>query len=167
MVTMTKTKRITVTAAIALALPLALAACSATGHSSESTPRAGDGIGAKWSSCMRDAGFDVPDASDSEIAAGTFRSTEGQDQEAFSDRARQCSEAVGVRPKGDADTQKYERQYDRVASCIRENGYEDFPEQQPGRLDFTGYPRATEPEFTSTVGTCIEEFAPDTKFQGN
>ena len=156
------------TALLACTLPLGLAACSTSSTSSDGADTAADatsGIGAQWGSCMRDAGFDVEDPDDQTVASGITKPLPGVDEQAFSTASATCAEQAGVEPASSADHQKWERQYDQVASCIRDNGYEDFPEQQPGSISTNGYPRAEEPEFDQTFRDCLAEFAPDTQTQ--
>lgn len=111
---------------------------------------------------MRDAGFDVRDPDDASVASGAVPVPEGADDAAYTDAAATCSAAAGVPRASTADKQKWERQYTKVASCIRENGFADFPEQQPGVLDFGSYPRSQESGFQQAADTCLQQFAPDT-----
>lgn len=116
---------------------------------------------------MRGAGFDVPDPSDDAIAAGIVQSPQGVDQQAFDKAAEQCSTQLGIKRQDSADQQKWARQYEQVASCIRSHGYDDYPEQQPGSLDLgpETYPRAVEPEFEKVAQDCLAEYSPETKTQ--
>ncbi|PZF57709.1 hypothetical protein DEJ23_06085 [Curtobacterium sp. MCSS17_008] len=163
---MTTTSRSTTfrTAAfLAVALPFGLAACSSDDTTSTSTEAAADGVGAKWSACMRDGGFDVADVSDDEVRSGVQVVPPGVDRDAWSTRAGDCSRQLGIQGSSDAQHQKWERQYAAVASCIRENGYPDFPEQEPGGISTGDYARATEPEFEEVFQECLHEYAPDTQ----
>lgn len=149
---------------IAGAAPFALAACSSGSDASTAKDTAA-GVGAKWGSCMRDAGFTVQDPSDADLESGLTQSPPGSDQEEFGKSASSCREKAGVQGASDADKQKWEREYAKVASCIRERGYPDFPEQEPGVLDVGGYARGQEPGFQKVMQACTEEFSPDTKTQ--
>lgn len=153
-----------VLAAVALlaALPLALSACSSAGPGADSTSAA-QGVGAKWGDCMRSAGFDVPDPADDELVSGVVRSPAGTDEQAFREAARTCQQDLGIKGTDDAQRQTWERQYDQVASCIREHGFADFPEQEPGVLNPADYARSEEPAFEKAFSDCLAEFAPDTK----
>jgi len=157
------------TAALLLAvLPFGLAACSSGNGDTSDAPTAGtaQGIGAKWSACMRDGGFEVPDASDDEVSSGVSRVPNGVDQERFTERSASCSEELGIERSSEAEQQKWTRQYDAVAACIREDGYADFPEQKAGSLDFQSYARSSEPQFDEVAQKCLAEHAPDTQRMG-
>lgn len=154
-----------VAAAVAVVLPFSIAACSSQPSASSSAGTA-SGVGAKWGSCMRDAGFDVQDPDDASVEAGFSNPPAGADDEEYGRASSTCSEQAGVERASTADHQKWERQYAQVATCIRENGYEDLPEQEPGTIQTDGYPRAEEPGFNDVFMDCLAEFAPDTKTQG-
>lgn len=162
--TISRPRAVLAAAALLAALPLALSACSSAdpGPDSTSTSTA-QGVGAKWGECMRSAGFDVPDPADEELASGVVRTPAGADEQAFGDAARTCQQDLGLKGADDAQRQTWERQYDQVASCIREHGFADFPEQEPGTLNPGDYARASEPAFEQTFSDCLAEFAPDTK----
>lgn len=166
------TTRNTVTTVLAAALllvaPLSLTACSgptpADGATAADTAR---GIGAKWGACMRDAGFDVEDPSDAQVSSGVVSAPQGADQQAFQRQAATCSEQQGVERQDSSEQQKWAREYEQVASCIRDHGFEDYPAQRPGALDLNpeSYPRAAEPGFERAVQDCLAEFSPDTQVQ--
>lgn len=152
-------------ALLAAALPLGLTACSSHDSASGASSTA-EGVGAKWSACMRDSGFDVTDVSDDEARSGAFRIPEGADSASFTERAQQCSGEVGIEGASDEQQQQWDREYAAVASCIRENGYDDFPEQKDGVISTNGYPRASEAHFDEVFHECLAEYAPDTKTRG-
>ncbi|TQJ26843.1 hypothetical protein FB462_0687 [Curtobacterium citreum] len=154
--------RCTVVAALIVAAPLSLAACTSSPASSDSTSSA-SGVGARWGACMRDAGLDVEDPDDESVRTGTYPAPDGGDGQAFTRQAQECSEQVGVERADAAQQQQWERQYAKVADCIRDRGFDDLPEQQPGVLDFNDYPRADEPGFADAASACLAEFAPDTQ----
>ncbi|UBQ03037.1 hypothetical protein [Curtobacterium sp. TXMA1] len=158
-----RTKSLLTAIALIAVLPLGLTACSPSDPTADHTTAAAEGVGARWAACMREGGFEVQDASDEQITSGAFSMPSGVDEEAFGKRSDTCREQLGVHGADDAQKQEWARQYDAVASCIRENGYPDFPEQQEGSLDFGNYARAQEPRFDSAVQACMQEFAPDTR----
>lgn len=150
--------------ALLAALPLLLVACSGQSDT-DTAPRADAGTGAKWGACMRDAGFDVQDPDDASVRAGLSQAPSGADQDAFAKAAASCAQRAGVEPADSADTQKWEREYAQVASCVRDD-YSDFPEQEPGGFTVDdSYPHAEEPAFKQTVADCMQEFSPDTQTQ--
>jgi hypothetical protein len=124
------------------------------------------GLGAQWGDCMRSAGFDIEDPSDDQVTSGTVTSPAGADQERFRGAANQCAQELGVHGADSAMQDKWTREYDQVASCVRE-AYPDFPEQDPGGITFDPdeYPRAAEPEFQERADECLHEYSPDTKTQ--
>ncbi|WP_420363638.1 hypothetical protein AABM26_04690 [Curtobacterium aetherium] len=158
---MTKTKHLLAAVALAAALPFTLVACSQGSPDAASTSASSDGIGARWGSCMRDAGFEVQDPDDDALRSGTVTSPQGADQEAFTTAAQTCSKQVGVTGADSAQKQEWARQYEAVAACVRENGYPDFPEQPDGGINFGDYARAGEPKFQEVADRCLEEFSPD------
>ncbi|KQS09226.1 hypothetical protein ASG04_10170 [Curtobacterium sp. Leaf183] len=158
-------RRILIAAAtIAVLMPLSLSACSTSSDAGSGSSTA-SGVGAKWGACMRDAGFEVEDPDDASVEAGLSKPPAGVDGAEFADASSSCSDEAGIERSSSADHQKWARQYAQVASCIRENGYDDFPEQQPGSIGTEGYPRAEEPEFNDVMDDCLAEFAPDTQSQ--
>jgi len=164
--TLRRHRRTAVIAALLLAgaLPFALAACS-SGSDASSAKDTTAGVGAKWGSCMRDAGFNVQDPTDAQVESGVMQAPPDSDQEEFTRAGSACARKAGVEGASDAEKQKWEREYAKVASCIRERGYPDFPEQEPGSLDVGGYARGQEPGFQKVMFACTEEFSPDTKTQ--
>ncbi|WIE76092.1 hypothetical protein [Curtobacterium sp. MCSS17_007] len=163
--TTSRSTRLLAAALVVAALPFGLAACSSQDTTSDA-PTTAQGIGAKWSACMRAGGFEVADASDDEVRSGVVRSPEGADAEAWEERAGTCSQQLGIEGTSDQQAQQWEREYAAVASCIRENGYDDFPEQQPGSINTGDYPRATEPRFDEVFQECLREHAPSTRTTG-
>ena len=154
-----------VRAAAALALvvaPVALAGCSAAPTAPTQDGASPAALGARWGDCMRDAGFDVQDPSDDQVRSGTVTSPSGVDQERFASAAQHCGSELGVQRADTAQQDRWKRQYAAVDSCVRER-YPDAPEQRPGVIDYSGYPRAQEPEFDETLSACIAEHAPDTQ----
>ncbi|QWS32793.1 hypothetical protein [Curtobacterium aetherium] len=148
----------------ALVLVVALAGCSEAPDSSSPAAAAGTGIGAKWGACMRAAGFDVEDPSDALVESGAAQFPSGVDEEKATEAGSKCAEEIGVERTDSAEQDKWTRQYEQVASCIREE-YEDYPEQSPGMLMLSPdqYPRASEQGFVDRSQECLQEFAPDTK----
>ena len=167
MTTTTRTPtRLLVAGLLAIGLTTGIAACS-----SAAAPTAGStattGIGAKWGDCMRSAGFDIEDPSDDQVSSGTAVSPAGVDQERFHRAADQCAQDLGVRRTDSAEQDKWVRQYQQVASCIREE-YPDFPEDgSDGGISFLpeGYPPAREQAFQELAQKCVQRYAPDTKTQ--
>jgi len=155
-------RRAVAAASLALFLPLGLAACSSSDDAGTASGTSA-GVGAAWSACMRDAGFPVADATDEQVSSGTFQVPAGSDQASFSSQAGTCARSVGVEGASDAENQKWDREYDAVASCIRENGYPDFPPQEPGVIGTGDYVRASEPAFEEVWQTCLAEHSPDTR----
>ncbi|ROP65117.1 MULTISPECIES: hypothetical protein [unclassified Curtobacterium] len=145
-------------------LPFTVAACS-TSTGTDTVADASAGIGAKWGSCMRDAGFDVKDPSDAAAESGMMQAPSGADGDEFTEAGATCRKQAGIAGHSKADMQKWERESAEVASCLRENGYADFPEQKPGVIDLNGYARAQEPAFQEVMQECTDEFAPDTQTQ--
>ncbi|WP_314102800.1 hypothetical protein [uncultured Frigoribacterium sp.] len=135
-------------AALLLALPLfavALAGCSAGSDAGgdSSTPRSESQLAADakaWdvanAQCLRDAGIDVGDPSES---GGTAVGVGGDfDPEAFQAAARTCREEVsaelGERPVTAAEEKaqgEYEEQLRESNACLRDEGY-DAPDPKEG-----------------------------------
>ena len=155
------------TALLVIGLATGLSACSAGGAGDQDAAGAGGGRGAQWGACMRSAGFDIDDPSDDQVSSGTVTAPQDVDRERFDPAAEQCLTEVGANGADTASKERWKREYDRVASCIRED-YPDFPEQQPGTLSFDPqtFPPAGEPEFQDRVDSCLHEYSPDTKTQG-
>lgn len=151
--------------ALCIALPLLLSACS-TPDAGTAPTTAAKGLGTQWGDCMRAAGFDVEDPDDDAVTSGVTTAPQGADQQAFSEQAATCARSLGVTGADDATEQKFRREYQQVAACIRERGYPDFPEQDGG-FTTQGYPRSAEPEFDDAVTGCMAEFSPDSRTAGH
>lgn len=163
--TITNTRRLRGTIgslAVLATVPFLLVACSGQ-PDADGALRADAGIGAQWGACMRDAGFDVTDPDDAAVQAGVAKVPAGADQAAFQAAAASCAQHAGVTGASSAERDRWEREYAAVASCVREHGYADLPEQQPGSITVEGYPRAEEPAFEQVMDDCMAEYSPDTK----
>jgi hypothetical protein len=161
----TRPLRSTLAGAIgAVALLALLTGCSSPSGAPTASGAAGTGVGAKWGECMRTAGFETEDPSDELVESGAAMMPGGVDEDAWTKAAATCSEQIGVERADSAKEDEWARQYDRVASCIREE-YPDFPEQEPGSLVLSPdqYPRASEQGFQDRSDECMEQFASDTK----
>lgn len=159
---------------LALGLAAGLSACAGSPNAAPGSaaadagsPEAAAGLGAKWGACMRSAGFTVEDPDDDQVRSGTITSPAGADQERFRTAADRCADDLGVHRADSAMKEKWNREYDQVASCVRE-AYPDFPEQQPGSISFnpSEYPPAGEPAFQDRADECLAKYSPDTKRQG-
>jgi hypothetical protein len=161
-----RSRRPALVAAVLLAgaLCVGLTACS-SGSDDPTVDDVSAGVGPTWGSCMRKAGFAVEDPTDQQAASGVSQAPPGSDEEEFTRAGATCARKAGVEGSSAADQQNWERQYAKVASCIREDGFPDLPEQKPGVLDFASYERASEPAFQQAVEHCIQQFAPDTTTQ--
>ncbi|PZE86217.1 hypothetical protein DEI91_03675 [Curtobacterium sp. MCBD17_032] len=115
---------------------------------------------------MRSAGFEVQDPSDDQVSSGTVTLPADADQEHARAAADECAEHLGVHGADSAMKQKWIREYDQVASCIRD-AYPDFPEQPPGQVgwDDEEYPPAADPAFQQRADECTRKYSPDTKTQ--
>lgn len=144
--------------AVACSLSFGLAACSG-GAAADTVAETKTGSGAVYGSCMRDAGFDVEDPDDASLESGVVRAPEGADREAFEKAMDACGKQAGVEGSSVAEQQKWARDATKVASCIRENGYPDFPEQKPGMIDAMGYERSGEAGFEKAARACSEKYS--------
>ncbi|PYY33843.1 hypothetical protein DEJ16_03195 [Curtobacterium sp. MCJR17_055] len=151
---------------LALGLVTGLSACTGAPSSAAGTADADAGLGSRWGACMRSAGFSVEDPSDDQIRSGTITSPSGVDQDRFRSAADQCAEDLGVHGADSASKEKWIREYDQVASCIRD-AYPDFPEQRPGVIEWDReeYPPAGDPAFQQRADECTRKYSPDTKTQ--
>ena len=151
---------------LALGLAIGLSACSGSHGAAPGGSAASSSLGAQWGACMRSAGFSVEDPSDDEVTHGTVKTPAGVDQGRYQVAAVKCGKELGVQPPDAAEKEKWARQYDQVASCIRD-AFPDFPEQEPGSIgwDSEEYPTSDDPAFKQRAGECMQEYAPDTKTQ--
>ncbi|PZF67052.1 hypothetical protein DEJ33_07295 [Curtobacterium sp. MCPF17_047] len=157
--------RVLTAAVLALGLASGLTGCAGGAPASDSTTAA-SGLGARWGDCMRSAGFDIEDPGDDQVRSGTVISPQGVDEDRFAGAADSCATELGVTRADSAAKDRWAREYDQVASCVRD-AYPDFPEQQSGALSFdeATYPPAAEPEFQQLVDECLQRYSPDTKTQ--
>lgn len=121
---------------------------------------ASGGLGTKWGSCMRDAGFDVEDPTDETVSTGAVITPPGVDQVRFAQAAQTCGRQIGVGGASSAEKDKWKRQYAAVDSCIRET-YPDAPAQEPGSLDYGDL--SQDPAFQQAWDDCMAKHAPDTQ----
>jgi hypothetical protein len=149
--------------AVAAALVAVLAGCSAGDE--PSVQEAADGAGRTWGSCMRAQGIDIDDPSDDAVRSGSVPRPQSIEQGQFDEAAADCFAKVGIEPKSTADKQKWDREYAKVADCIRDAGFDDFPEMEPGGFGWDDYAREDEPEFQDTVASCMQQYSPDTQSQ--
>ncbi|MFL0389347.1 hypothetical protein [Curtobacterium sp. 179-B 9B NHS] len=164
--TTTPTPSILHRAAVVLALvvgaPLALAGCTAHDTAGAADTAASSGLGSKWGSCMRDAGFEAEDPSDDEVTSGSVLTPPGVDQAAFLEAAQTCNQQIGVQSADSAQKDEWKRQYAAVDACIREE-FPDAPVQEPGQLNYGDI--SDRPDFEERWQECLTEHAPDTKTQ--
>jgi hypothetical protein len=151
---------------LALGLAVGLSACSGSHDAATGGSAASSSLGAQWGNCIRSAGFSVDDPSDDEVTHGAVKTPAGVDQDRYRAAADKCARELGVHRPDAAEKEKWARQYDQVASCIRD-AFPDFPEQQPGSIgwDSETYPTSEDPSFEQRAGECMQKYAPDTKTQ--
>jgi hypothetical protein len=160
-------KRLLIAGLLAIGLITGITACSGATVPTAGSTDDSTGVGARWGDCLRAAGFDVEDPSDDQVRSGTVVSPAGVDQERFQSAADECARDLGVRRADSAEQDKWVRQYQQVASCIREE-YPDFPEDgSDGGISFLPdeYPPAGEQAFQELAQKCMQRYAPDTKTQ--
>jgi hypothetical protein len=128
-------------ATAALVLAPVLAACSQSGAPTESSTSASSGstssstINAQLGSCLRDAGFDVDDA---DLHEGrVVAPPHGVDPDAYVSALESCREDLplgqgGVEAPSAADLAALQAANLEVARCMREKGFEDFPDPVDG-----------------------------------
>lgn len=150
-----RTRSLLAAAALVL-LPGLLASCSAAAPDSVSTKSSGTAAkGATLAECMRGKGYDMPDPS----SGGTtlqLSAPDGVDEDQYQADLKSClgdSAAAGdaqmAKPMpGSADRQR------RAAECIRERGFEDYPDDEEAKA---GYQPDDEAAFDEVARTCSDE----------
>ena len=159
---------ITVLSAVAIAwtFSLTLASCSnqPTAPAASGTT---SGVGAKWSECMRGAGFDVADADDALVKNHAYLPPADVDAEQFSQAADACFDELRIVGASDADKQKAARQFKEAENCIRENGYPDMPDSPEGTFGVSeeDYPRLAEEQFAIVQEMCLKKHVDSMKMK--
>ncbi len=156
--------RAAVVLALVVGAPLALAGCTAHDTAGAADTAASSGLGSKWGSCMRDAGFEAEDPSDDEVTSGSVLTPPGVDQAAFLEAAQTCNQQIGVQSADSAQKDEWKRQYAAADACVREE-YPDAPAQKPGVIDYGAL--SEDPAFDDHLDECLAKHAPDTKTRGN
>jgi hypothetical protein len=161
-----------VIAAALLAPALAACAPDPEASSGSSSPTAVSGsTTALLGSCLRDAGFDVDDA---QLAMeGVVAAPTGTDVEAFTDALSACRDELPAEQRGGddeptaADLAELQEANLAVAECVREKGFDDFPDPVDG-----GFPReiasgSTDPGArdarTEAFFACSDEVGPNSE----
>ncbi len=152
-------------AATALVAPALLAGCApkASGDPDAASTGVSSSESAELGRCLRDAGYDVddPDLSQGIIVAPP----DGADQDAYSDAFFQCAEEVGGslaaadEPPSADEIATLQKANLKVAACVREKGFEDFPDPVDGYFDLrfgTGDPSPRDAAYFA----CDAEFGP-------
>ncbi|MCJ1714099.1 hypothetical protein [Curtobacterium sp. VKM Ac-2922] len=168
----TKTLRAQIVAltAAALLLPAVLAGCSSSPDGSASgAPSAGAGsadrAASKTAACMRAKGYDMADPSAGKFSVGR---PDGVDPAQWDADFAACAGTGGHAAPGTATGDDSEfpdqdlvRRAKKVAACLREHGYEDFPDSLDAQAT---YQVPGDPDAFDEAGTaCGRDFAPATR----
>lgn len=130
----------TVTAALLL-LPGLLSACASTPDSSTA---GGGATGAatrqdalnQMSTCLRDKGYDLPDSGSAE--GSMLAVPDGADPTQYAADTAACSEEAGLSDGTPAESVADSPDGREAAECIREHGFEDYPDDEAGRSTYRG-----------------------------
>lgn len=132
-----RTRTLLAAAAAVVLLPGLLASCSSSDPDSGPTGSAGTAAkGATLAECMRGKGYDMPDPSS---GGGTMQlsAPDGVDEERYRDDLASCLDDSGA---GDAQAAKpmpgSEEQQRKAAECIRERGFEDYPDDEDAKVRY-------------------------------
>jgi hypothetical protein len=156
---MKKTTALIALAAAAL-LPGLLTACSAdptNGSSSTSDTSgsgAGSGAGVSLTECLRGKGYDVPDAGG---GSQTLTAPDGVDEEQWNTDLAACTgDGKGAGESGfkPAEPVGSPEQRRKIASCIREHGFADYPDDDDAQATY----RADDQQaFQDASNTCLDD----------
>lgn len=155
---MQKKSVIAVAAALAL-LPGALVGCSAgSGPGAPSSGGSGgpgaSAKGAGLASCLRDKGYDMPDP-DSGGSTMTFAAPDGVDEEQWGTDLDACLEEAGVGDAAGGAAPIVDREQQRqLARCIRDHGFEDYPDDEQGQQT---YEPSDAQALQDAESTCFDE----------
>jgi hypothetical protein len=160
-------------AATAVLLPALLAGCSTTdAPGSTSSPSVADAASAssQLGECLRDAGYNVPDP---DLSKGVVVAPpEGADPDRYAEDFDACrsklpeSQGGGSQEPSDAEVAEWQKTQLKVAECVREKGFEDFPDPVDG--NFPGVQLSTSgasPE-QEAFFACSNEFGPNATGSG-
>lgn len=133
---MMKTK--TLAAAMVLMLGV-LTGCSGAPSSELTDKASGNGRNkhASLSSCMRDKGYDMPDP-DSGSRVATLSAPEGIDTDQWRADLEKCLGDAGGAAGSPQKAKPFGSpgQLRKVAGCIRENGFSDYPDDERGQMNY-------------------------------
>jgi hypothetical protein len=151
----------------ALLLPGVLAACTTDGADDTATsgPPAAGANAAKIGSCLRDKGYDVDD---SQFSGSTVEVAPpaGVDPQAYIKDLTACSPDGGAAPDSSerqalqAENAKKDTEF---AACIRDKGFDDYPDGQQERQDYA----PSDPDaFSEVEETCVADvYGTSSEFQ--
>lgn len=132
-----RTRSLLAVAAAMVLLPGLLASCSAAAPDPGPTKSVGTAAkGATLAECMRGKGYDMPDPS----SGGTLQlsAPDGVDEDQYQADLKSClDDSAGA---GDAQAAKpmpgSDEQQRKVAECIRDRGFEDYPDDEDAKIRY-------------------------------
>jgi hypothetical protein len=161
--------------AAALLVPT-LAACAPDPEPGPASTRAAGASSASvvLGSCMREAGFDVPD--EHFANTGVVAPPQGVDVEAYVEAFDECRETLPVDQGGGSqrpspeDLAVLQEANLEVARCVRDKGFDDFPDPVDGQFPMEATSTSTDPSAvdaqTEAYFACDESFGPNSRQAG-
>ncbi|WP_123654532.1 MULTISPECIES: hypothetical protein [unclassified Curtobacterium] len=152
---MQKTTKLTTIVAAALLLPGLLAACSSGSPTSDETSPGAKSANA--AECMRGKGYDMADPDTSKGV--DMQVPEGVDKDQWVQDLGACLGAEsgaesGAGQAGEAkEAPGTEKQMRKMAECIRDNGFEDYPDDPAAMAKFTPDDESTFDDVAHKCGT--------------
>lgn len=114
-----------------------------------------------YAQCMRDEGIDIPDPTVDEDGEVHWELAEGRvpgemDPEAMEQAMEVCGQPPGVDREGQLNEEATQDAMLEYAQCMRDNGYEDFPDPQLGDNQASPFPEIDResPEFEQANEAC-------------
>lgn len=162
-----------VLAATAVLLPALLAGCSTTdGSGTAPSPTATDAASAsaQLGQCLRDAGYDVADP---DLSKGVVVTPpKGADPDRYAEDFDVCrselpeSQGGGSQKASAAEVAEFQKAQLKVAECVREKGFDDFPDPVDGEFPNLQMSTSGSSGQQEALLACDAEFGPNATGSG-
>jgi hypothetical protein len=134
-----------------LLIPAALTGCSQSSDKGATSSDDSSFDSSEYASCLRERGYDVEDSSDG------LAMDSGGDLEAFEADSKECTKQAGGSGESNsslADDPETKEQFRKLAQCMRDNGFEDYPDDLAAMQKFEP---ADQQAFATVAEKCSDE----------
>jgi len=158
----------------AVLLPALLAGCSTDDDATSAATSAGGGTSAsaQLGQCLRDAGYDVddPDLDEGMVVAVPNGADADEYAAAFAECREGLPESAGggeaAQEPSAAELAEWQESQLKVAECVRQEGFEDFPDPVDGAFPQTNWSTTSSTPEQDAFFACSERFGPSAEGSG-